>query len=282
MECDHCKSNFKTLSSLNYHKQNAKYCLKSRNESNTNFKCEFCLKHLSTKHCLDVHKNKCKSNIESIRKQNILLVDENKQLNMMNNMLETKVKEQKSSYENTIKEQKSSYENTIKELQDKLENIAIKAVQKSTTTIKNTHNNYIQKMEPITQEHLVTHAPQLTIEHIKKGASGYAEYALGGPLKDRIACVDYSRRKIKFKDREGNLITDPEMTKLAPMFFDSIKDKSSQLVYSLNNADMDSSMFEEVAKLFNINADVKNGAIGIKTDFYHDFIKQVCSGSVVD
>jgi hypothetical protein len=75
-------------------------------------------------------------------------------------------------------------------------------------------------MEPITQEHLINHIPQLTIEHIKKGASGYAEYALEG-------CVDYSRRKIKFKDIEGNIITDPEMTKLAPMFFDSIKDKSS-------------------------------------------------------
>ena len=45
---------------------------------------------------------------------------------------------------------------------------------------------------------------------------------------------------------------------------------------------MDSSMFEGVAKLFNTNADVKNGAIGIKTDFYHDFIKQVCSGSVIE
>ena len=137
-------------------------------------------------------------------------------------------------------------------------------------------------MEPITKEHLVNHVPQLTIEHIKKGASGYAEYALEGPLKDRIACVDYSRRKIKFKDIEGNVITDPEMTKLAPMFFDSIKDKSSQLVYNLNTPDMDSSMFERVAKLFNTNADVKNGAIGVKTDFYHDFIKQVCSGSVVE
>ena len=122
----------------------------------------------------------------------------------------------------------------------------------------------------------------LTIEHIRKGTFGYAEYALEGPLKDRIACVDYSRRKIKFKDTEGNVITDPEMAKLAPMFFDSIKDKSSQLVYSLNTADMDSAMFEGVAKLFNTNADVKNGATGVKSEFYHDFIKHVCSGSVVE
>jgi hypothetical protein len=61
------------------------------------------------------------------------------------------------------------------------------------------------------------------------------------------------------------------MTKLAP----SIKDKSSQLVYNLNTSNLDSSMF-------NTNADVKNGAIGVKTNFYHDFIKQVCSGSVIE
>ena len=119
-------------------------------------------------------------------------------------------------------------------------------------------------------------------EIIKKGPEGYAEYALEYPLKDRVACIDYSRRKIKSKDKDGNIITDPEMTRLAPMFFDTIKDKSSQLVYSLNTTDMDSTMFEEVAKLFNTNADVKNGATGIKTDFYYDFIKHICSGSVIE
>ena len=137
-------------------------------------------------------------------------------------------------------------------------------------------------MMPVTSGHLLEQSSNLTLEHIKKGASGYAEYALGGPLKNRVACVDYSRRKIKFKDTEGNVITDPEMAKLAPMFFESIKDKSSQLVYSLNVPDMDSVMFEEVAKMFNTNADVKNCSSGIKSDFYHDFIRHVCSGSVVE
>jgi phosphohistidine phosphatase SixA len=58
-----------------------------------------------------------------------------------------------------------SKKQTIKEVQDKIENIAIKAVQKSTTTnVKNTQvNNYIQKMQPITQEYLINHTPSLTI-----------------------------------------------------------------------------------------------------------------------
>ena len=55
-----------------------------------------------------------------------------------------------------------------------------------------------------------------------------------------------------------------------------------QLVYIQNDPNMDSVMFEQVAKIFNINADVKNGLSGIKRDFYHDFIKHVCSGSLVD
>ena len=258
MECTFCKKIFKNKYVLDTHQTTAQYCLQIQKKS-TRFVCEYCDKHLSTKRWLINHYQTC---------------------------MEYRVTMQTNEYKEKISSlevQLEKYERTIKELQDKLENIAIKAVQKSTTTnVKNTQINYIQKMQPITQEYLLNHTPHLTIEHIKKGASGYAEYALEGPLKDRIACVDYSRRKIKFKDREGNIITDPEMAKLAPMFFDSIKDKSSQLVYSLNTVDMDSVMFEGVAKLFNTNADVKNGATGIKTDFYHDFIKHVCSGSVVE
>jgi hypothetical protein len=265
MECTYCKNTFSNNNSLICHQKTAKYCLEMQGIKKNTYMCDSCDKILSTKNRLLTHYISC---IKHNQKNN------NVSFNMEKQQLLEKIQ--------TLESLLTKKDEHIEKLESKLENLAIKAIQKSTTTIKNTNINYIQKMEPITKEHLVTHCPQLTIEHIKKGASGYAEYALGGPLKDRIACVDYSRRKIKFKDREGNLITDPEMSKLAPMFFDSIKDKNSQLVYSLNNSDMDSSMFEEVAKLFNTNADVKNGAIGIKTDFYHDFIKQVCSGSVVD
>ena len=283
MECTYCKNTFSNNNSLICHQKTAKYCLEMQGVKKNTYMCDSCDKILSTKNRLLTHYTSC---IKHNQKNNNVSFNIEKQqlLDKIQNLecLLTKKDEHIEKLESKLECLLTKKDEHIAILESKLENIAIKAVQKSTTTIKNTHINYIQKMEPITQEHLITHAPQLTIEHIKKGASGYAEYALEGPLKDRIACVDYSRRKIKFKDRKGNVITDPEMTKLAPMFFDSIKDKSSQLVYSLNTADMDSSMFEGVAKLFNTNADVKNGAIGIKTDFYHDFIKQVCSGSVVD
>jgi hypothetical protein len=66
-------------------------------------------------------------------------------------------------------------------------------------------------MQPITADQL--------IEHVQKGASGYAEYALEYQLKDRVVCVDYAKRNIKFKNRDGNLGTYQKMANLTPMFF---------------------------------------------------------------
>jgi hypothetical protein len=120
---------------------------------------------------------------------------------------------------------------TIQELQNKLGEVAMKDVSRSTTTNNKTQiNNYIQNMQPLTEEHLIDNAQHLTIDHIMKEPQGYSEYALEYPLKDRLLCVDYPRRKVKFKDNDGNVITDPEMTNLATKFFNSIKDKNKELI----------------------------------------------------
>ena len=270
MECKYCKNTFSTKTSLNNHQKTAKYCLKLRNvEVKHVHKCDGCGRLFSRAYHLQRHEKKCRSNERVYELETKLSVIE-KQLE--------KAQDQLVEQESTIREKNL----IIQHLQDKLENIALQAVKRPTTTNKTQINNFIQNMQPITVDQLIEHTPQLTIEHVQKGASGYAEYALEYPFKDRVVCVDYARRKIKFKNRDGNLITDPEMAKLAPMFFDSIKAKSSELIYSQNTPDMDSAMFEEVAKLFNTNADVKNASSGIKTEFYHDFVKHVCSGSVVE
>ena len=279
MECQYCKNVFSNKTSLNNHQRSAKYCLKLRGSTlSEKYICNGCSKSFNRKYEYNRHLSICKADVK-IEKYNLQIKDIEKINDQITNQLENK-QIHINHLEKIIQEQKE----TISKLQDKLENIAIKAVQRPTTTNMNKTqiNNFIQKMEPISSEHMLEHAQNLTLEHIQKGASGYAEYALEYPLKERIACVDYSRRKMKFKDKDGNLITDPEMIKLAPMFFNSIKDKSSEIVYSQNDPNMDSVMFEAVAKLFNMNADVKNGADGIKSEFYYDFIKHVCSGSVVE
>jgi phage shock protein A len=140
------------------------------------FTCKTCEKPFNKKFNLDRHQEKCVS-IDSFH-----YLQENVK----------KMKNEKFGYKTHIDlltiqvlEQKQ----TIKELQDKLENVAVK---RPTTSNKTQINNYIHNMKPVTDEHLLDNVQHLTIEHIKKGAEGYAEYALEYPLKDRLLCSDFS------------------------------------------------------------------------------------------
>ena len=218
MKCSYCENNFSTKTSLNNHQKTAKYCLKLQNKDiQYKYKCESCNMCFHKIFNLDRHISICKSSdkmykyIEKIKQQ------------------EEKIKEDginiKHQTDTIIK-----YENTIKDLQDKLENIAIKSVSRATTTNKTQINNYIQQLQPVTDDHFNDSAQYLTIEHILKGAEGYANFALQNSLQDRMLCVDYSRRKVKFKDKDGHIIVDPEMTELATKLFKSIKEKNNELI----------------------------------------------------
>lgn len=266
MNCEFCSNEFVSTTSLKHHQRTAKYCLKIQGKKSKLYVCEYCNKDVSTKNRLYTHYQTC----DKYKAQNI----SNQYKEEINHLHETI--EQK---EQTIQDQKKQ----IKELQDKLENIAIKAVQRPTT--RNTQiNNYIQQLKPVTDEHLLDSVPNLTIDHIIKGPEGYAEYALEYPLKDRMVCSDYSRRKIKFKDKDGKVITDPEMNTLAVKFFESINDKNRELIRKYANEAKeklgDDNVMDTVVKLFDYKAAVEKGSDGEKSEFHHDFVRQMCSQTI--
>ena len=69
MNCEYCKSEFKTTSALNNHKNKAKYCLILQGKIEPKeevFKCNLCDKILSSKRNLEIHKEKCKGKKEKI------------------------------------------------------------------------------------------------------------------------------------------------------------------------------------------------------------------------
>jgi predicted KAP-like P-loop ATPase len=139
-------------------------------------------------------------------------------------------------------------------------------------------------MKPVIDDELKDNAQNLTIDHILKGPEGYAQYALEYPLKDRVCCVDYSRRKVKFKDPNGNVITDPEMSTLATKFFQSIKDKNNDLIieYGTKLNEHLGDRLGDLIEILDIKSGVDNGADGSKTEFYHDFVKNICGKTIME
>jgi len=176
----------------------------------------------------------------------------------------------------------------VEVLQDKLENIALqmarRPTQQNTYNNRTQINNIIQKLDVITDSHLLNQSDNLTIEHLRKGVKGYVEYAMKYPLKNRVLCVDYSRRKIKYKDDDGKTVTDPEMSQLSQKFFESIRDKNRTLAYDCvqrlpDDLDLTEKM-KIMADMSQLMMDINQSASGGKSDFTHDFVKGVCSESV--
>jgi hypothetical protein len=281
MECQYCKNIFSNNHNLKQHQKSAKYCINLRGKnviSEKKYQCNICNKEYTSNHRLSSHLNKC-----LVKKQ------------------------EKDKYEDLIKHKDiliSELKDHIKQLENKLENIAIKAVSKPTTVNNNNNsrvNQIINNLTPITTEHLTEHAQFLTLEHIKDGASGYAKYALEYPLKDKIICVDYARRKVKYKDEEGNLVDDPEMTKLAKKFFTAIETYNNNLLTNYNadilqrmldvggdnnemtqeEADkcilLGNALLEEMMKVKSMKTDIEDIKKGNKPELYYDFVKDVCS-----
>jgi hypothetical protein len=258
--CDFCKKKFNSKSNLNYHKINTKYCLEIQGSKLLHIECDYCKKIIGTKKILKNHLLSCKE---------------------YNIHINTEKHEEKISF---LEDELKKKENIIKELQNKLENIAVKAVSRPLTSNKTQINNFIQQLQPLTEEKLKESVDNLTIDHIKKGPEGYAQYALEYPLKDKMICVDYSRRKVKFKDKDGNVITDPEMSGLATNFFNSIKDKNKELIClyanELKEKLGDDDIMDTMVKIFDYKMSVDKGSEGEKTDFHHDFVRQMCSQTI--
>lgn len=178
-------------------------------------------------------------------------------------------------YQNQIKilsEKLQERDKTIEELkenitclQNKLENIALQSVKRPTIT-NNTTN--IVSLQPLTSEWLNSQATFLTREHIEKGISGYAEFAKNYSLKDRVKCVDFSRKNFQFINGDGETIKDNKGNRICKLFFDSIKTKNEELVELIKEDILqqvsESSSPLETNILLNLMTDIINISRGIK------------------
>jgi hypothetical protein len=296
-KCEFCNKIFSNNSNLKTHIKNAKYCIKLRDNfiPDNQFICNYCNKDFTSKQKLDYHLLNCNFKKDEDLKNLKLTIDE-------------RLKIQEENYKIIIKELEDKYEKKIKELveqlkekDERIERLATVAINRPTTQNNQRINNIINNLTPITEDYLKEQAEYLTLDHVKNGVDGYVQYALDYPLKDKIVCTDFSRKRIKYKDEEGNLIDDPEMLKLAQKLFKAIEDKNTILIneyirelcenYNVLVMGPDTDMGEDEGddyeaklelltnQLLEVKKQRKNIteiAKGDKNETYYDFMKDIC------
>jgi len=267
--CNFCEKIFKTKYTLKSHIEKNKKCMIDRGqELKSDFVCQNCDYVAMFKNDLIKHINICK--VKKVDSSDLL-----KELKEQITQLRVQLKEK----DDIIREK----DNIIKDLAEKAINNAKPTINHTNTTTNTTINN----LQMISEDDIKEHAKNLTLDHIKKGALGYSEYFLEYPLKDRIACTDYSRRKIKYKNEQGEIVTDPEMTTLSDLLFKSIKARNRELTIQYTNELTDKfktakdptqlSYFMEVAGKFSQqDLEVFHMFNGDKNDFFHDILRNIC------
>ena len=280
--CEYCNNFLSSRSALNYHKKTSKNCIKIRqNQSEISItttissNCNFCKKEFTTKGNLNSHLITCvEKRIFELNHDKDKIIDD-----------KDKIIDDKDKYIEQLLLQLKEKDLIIKDLAEKAISNA------KPTTINNTTNNVINNLQIISEDLIKEQAKHLTLEHIKKGALGYSEYFLEYPLKERIVCTDYARRKIKYKNEKGEIVIDPEMTTLSDLLFKSIKDRNRELTIQYTNELTDKfktatdptqlSYFMEVAgKFSDQDIEVFKMFNGNKNDFFHDILRNICSKTV--
>ena len=313
MECQYCNQILKTTSSLKQHQLTAKYCLSKQNkEPIKEYYCNACNTGFTLKYSLQKHLQICKSNTPEIHQisQELDVVKKELELSLIREKEKDKIISDRdfliADQKTVIKELRTEYKRHMemqnKDLQDRMQSMAEKAIDKPSTLNQNTINQVINNLLPITTEHLNNQVQYLTIDHVKNGAVGYAKYALEHPLKDRLVCTDTSRKKGKYKDSDGNIVSDPDMSTITKKLFLAIKDRNSELIteyandlkvkldsFGSNNemtneetielSGMTDDLIDLLTSAFSQKRQSNEILDGLKPELFHQFVKEISTGS---
>ena len=220
MNCQYCKTIFKSSSALKNHINKARYCIviqkKLAKKEKTVFKCEYCDKILSTKQSLSKHKETCckkkdkdneikdkenkdkllKKLTDEIIEKDKIIIKVNTQLENYKEQLEKQeenskeqLEKQLENYKEQLEKQEENYKEQIKDLQEKLEKIANKAIDRPTTVVSNTTtNNNLNIVSSLDFNNFdrIKDAIEnkLSVNHVVDGQKGLAKFMVDTILTD--------------------------------------------------------------------------------------------------
>ena len=239
--CNFCNKSFKNKFTLLTHQKTTKSCLEKQGIKNEEYKCDYCLKTLTTHTRLFSHMDICKSkNKNEVTKYKTLYENNIKQVKKYKELLDKKEKEYKDlldKKDNEILIIKEQTRDHIQDLKNQLfnSNNAIFEIAKQPKTVSNNDNrvktqNNIQQSFDINDVKRISNVLEhnLTPDVLANGQKGLADMLKkhllqndkGEPIYE---CTDVSRQKFEFVNKHGYVESDP---------------KAAKLITSLNNANI--------------------------------------------
>jgi transposase-like protein len=212
--CEFCNKEFRSVSSLKYHKETAKYCLKiqGKDESDKQFKCDDCNKVFTSKNNLNYHLDSCNLKYKLLYENSCEEIEKYKLL--YKNSFE-EIEKYKLLYENT-KDMLDKANNTIADIAKQPKNINNNIRGNQTT--KNITNNILladyETFQKYTdKERIKSIAKEVNMEnYFWGGQKGIANFCNDNIIKtDKnplLICTDPSRYRFKHLDEKGQIIED--------------------------------------------------------------------------
>ena len=201
--CEYCKVIFTTKYNLTRHQRRAKYCLQGRGLERNDCICP-CGKQFSRDDNLQRHREQC------------VIIKPHLQNSLQN--------DDKVNSEELLLKVIDKYGDMVKDLQKKISEIS----SRPSNQTNNSRNVVLGNLQPITDEDLQEHLDHLTLNFIQNGAKGYASFAGEYPLKDKVLCTDRSRKKLQYKDADGEITDDGRV--LAQRFFQAISERNTEIL----------------------------------------------------
>jgi len=211
MECEYCKKQYSSVSSLNHHKKTNKKCLSMREINMNKLGCEYCNKQYTSVSNLNQHKRtnkKCLKIRETI-----------------NRIVEL---------EDIVRQK----DEIIRQKDQDILDIAMKShTTTNNITVNNNKYNFIQTTLNLSPESIKTKVDaKFTEEHFLDGQRGVAHFAYDFLLRDddgkqNYHCTDVSRKIFVFKNKEGKIVKDCQSQFLTKSIVNDIIAKS-QFIYN--------------------------------------------------
>ena len=241
MDCEYCKKQFASTSSLNNHKKKALYCLKIQKEQGVNIEKELNKNIISEYNC-NLCNKKFKSKINLKHHLENLCTNNSLQINDIIKKLKEEVKSR-----DILIDQINASNNALKEMNNFLKgmNSVLKTDHDCVHDIakqpKNINNNKILNiLSPMdfTNKEIIKNKIEdsYKLDYIFSGQKGIAKFAFDHLLKDeegnlKYICTDPSRQIFKYKDETGEVRKDVEAKKLTNFLVEGgIKHKASNIM----------------------------------------------------